>query len=284
MIEIDLDAPWSEQTLIVFDTETSGGYPVGCDVVEFGAVKWYQGQVVDTLQVLIKPREPMSDFIITIHGITNEMVEKAPPMSEVALQIRNFFRGCVAVAHHAPFDLGFLAFEFERNRISLPSEPALCTSLLARKLISGVENHKLQTLVKHLKIPGGSAHRALDDSKACLAVALECFKRAEPRNSIRELISIQGTGLWWRDFSLLSLVNEKIQVLVEAIQKKKTVEMIYSKGTRRGERRLVKPLGLVRNHSGDYIMGLCLIENTNKRFYLKAIEDVQLVYTSGEGS
>lgn len=278
MNEIDLDVPWSNHTLIAFDTETSGGYPVGCDVVEFGAIKWFQGKEVDSLQLLIKPRELMTDFIISIHGITNEMVEKAPPMADVAQQIRDFFRGGVGLAHHAPFDLGFLAFEFEKCRVSLPSEPTLCTSLLGRKLITGVENHRLQTLVKHLKIPAGSAHRALDDARACLAVGLECLKRAGDSKTLRELMSIQGTALWWRDYSLIAVTDEKIRVLVEAIQKHKTVEMIYTKGTRQGERRLVQPLGLVRNPSGDYIMGQCLIDNTSKRFYLKAIADVQLIY------
>lgn len=278
MNEMNLDLPWTESTFIAFDTETSGGYPVGCDVVEFGAIKWKDGQEIDSYQVLIKPREKMSDFIITIHGITNEMVAQAPDMSQVAQKIRDFFRDGVGLAHHAPFDLGFLTFEFERNRISLPSEPTLCTSLLGRKLISGVENHKLQTLIKHLKIESGAAHRALDDARACLAVGIECFRRAGEKQTLRQLMSLQGMALWWRDFSLLAVTDPKIQVLVEATQKKLTVEMIYSKGSKRGERRLVKPLGLVRNPEGDYLMGLCLIDNTQKRFYMKAIEDVQLVF------
>ena len=128
MNELNLDLPWTDYTFVAFDTETSGGYPVGCDVVEFGAIKWKDGKEIDSYQVLIKPREPMSDFIISIHGITNEMVASAPDMLAVAQKIRDFFRGGVAVAHHAPFDLGFLTFEFERNKISLPNSASISDS------------------------------------------------------------------------------------------------------------------------------------------------------------
>ena len=37
-------------TFVAFDTETSGAYPVGFDVVEFGAAKWKDGKIIDQLQ------------------------------------------------------------------------------------------------------------------------------------------------------------------------------------------------------------------------------------------
>lgn len=279
VVEIDLEQSWKDIPLIAFDTETSGGYPVGCEVVEFGAVKWLNGQEIDTLQVLIKPRQPMSDFIITIHGITNEMVADAPPMSAVAQQIRDFFRGGVSLAHHAPFDLGFLSFEFEKNHITLPSEPALCSSLLSRKLIHGVPNHKLQTLVKHFGFDGGSAHRALDDARSCLKVALECFKLLdEGKQTIKELIKLQGSQLWWKDFSLLNKADQKVQTIIEAIFKEKKLEIIYQKGNYKGERRLVNPVGIVKSLDGDYLMAFCEIDKANKRFFLKNISEAEVVF------
>ncbi|MFN9066189.1 MAG: PolC-type DNA polymerase III, partial [Bdellovibrionales bacterium] len=105
---MDRTRPWTEYPLIAFDTETSGAYPVGSEIVEFGAVKWFQGQVVDKLQLLIKPQWPMGDEVIKIHGITNEMVAQSPSMSEVVGQIHQFMSGGIAMAHNAPFDLGFV--------------------------------------------------------------------------------------------------------------------------------------------------------------------------------
>lgn len=40
-------------TLVAFDLETSGAYPIGDEIVEFGAVKWKDGAVIDKLQILV---------------------------------------------------------------------------------------------------------------------------------------------------------------------------------------------------------------------------------------
>lgn len=275
---MDLNLPLSEYTYVAFDTETSGAYPIGHDVVEFGAVKWFKGQEVGRQQWLFKPREPMTDFIIGIHGISNEMVATAPSISEHISEIRDFFKDAVVMAHHAPFDLGFMAIEFEKAGLSLPSEPALCTSLLSRKWIHGVDNHRLQTLVKALGIDGGQAHRAYDDAKACLQVGLACFEKMGPTMTLAGAIKSQMKPLWWRDFSLNQISSETVRNIKEAIIKKKNVDLLYEGGSRKGEVRKVKPIGIVRNPDGDYLYADCLTENTPKRYYLSRVSDAQICY------
>ncbi len=275
---MDLKRPLNEYTFVAFDTETSGAYPLGHDVVEFGAVKWREGQEVDRLQFLLKPRELMTDFIIGIHGITNEMVQESPPISEKIAEIHEFFKDSIVLAHHAPFDLGFLAIEFEKARLPFPLEPALCTSLLSRKWIHGVENHKLQTLIKHLNIDGGMAHRAYDDAKACLYVALECFKLMGPDANLETAIRSQGKNLIWKDYALLTSAQGPVTKLISAIYDKKDIDMIYAGGSKAGATRRVTPIGVVRNPDGDFLMGFCQTEKTNKRYYLAKIKDLEIVY------
>ena len=268
----------NELTFVAFDTETSGAYPVGYDVVEFGAIKWHKGAEVARQQFLFKPREPMSDFIIGIHGITNEMVADAPPMSEKIHEIYNFFKGCVVMAHHAPFDLGFMALEIEKAKLPLLSDPVLCTSLLSRRLIHETENHKLQTLVKYFNFDGGAAHRAFDDAKSCLMVGLECFRRLGEKASLEDAIKSQMKKLEWKDYSLYANNQMVVKVIVEAIQTKKRIDLIYDGGSTKGEVRQVNPIGIVRNPDGDYLMGFCLRDKTNKRYYLNRITDAVLVF------
>jgi DNA polymerase-3 subunit epsilon len=274
---MDLNLPLDEYTYVAFDTETSGAYPVGHDIVEFGAVKWYKGQEIGRLQFLLKPREPMTDFIIGIHGITNDMVADAPLMSEKIREIHEFFKGAVVMAHHAPFDLGFVALDFELNQLPLPLEPAICTSLLSRRWILDIENHKLQTLVKHLQIDGGQAHRAYDDAKACLQVALACFAKMKPGATLADVLKGQGKDLSWKNYSLLS-ANQDVQNIMQAIRSKKKIDMVYQNGPQKGEVRTVDPIGIVRNPDGDYLMATCMKDNTNKRYYLTRIKDVVVVY------
>lgn len=274
---MNLDLPLSEYTFIAFDTETSGAYPVGHDIVEFGAVKYFRGEEIGRMQFLLKPREAMTDFIIGIHGITNEMVADAPSMGAKVVEVHEFFKGCIVMAHHCPFDLGFLTLEFEKAGLPLPPEPALCTSLLSRKLIHGVENHKLQTLVKHLGIDGGQAHRAYDDAKACLMVGLECFKKLGEEATLAKAIKSQGKQLWWKDYSLAGR-NPVLRTLIDAVNTKRDVDLIYDGGSTKGETRRLTPIGIVRNPDGDYLQAFCHKDKTNKRYYLSRIKDVAVVF------
>jgi DNA polymerase-3 subunit epsilon len=141
-----------------------------------------------------------------------------------------------------------------------------------------VENHKLQTLVKHLEIDGGQAHRAYDDAKACLQVGLKCFEKmagdGASATTLASAIKSQGKNLWWRDYSLMGAHHGHIQTLMAAIHDQRNVDMIYDGGSLKGKTRPIKPIGIVRNPDGDYLMAMCLTENISKRYYLSRIKDV----------
>lgn len=266
--------------LIAFDTETSGAYPVGYDVVEFGAIKYLEGKEIDRMQLLFKPREKMSDFIIGIHGIKNEDVADKQPISESIARIYDFFKDSILMAHHAPFDMGFMAYEFEKAGLPWLETPVVCTSLLSRKVIPESGNHKLQTLVKFLKIDGGAAHRAFDDAKSCLNVGLECFKRLDEfatsgdAITLSDVIQAQGKLIKWEDYALITSNKSILTDLVKAILQKTNVDFAYEGGSSKGKIRTVKPIGIVRNPDGDYLMGFCLKDKANKRYYLDKISDL----------
>ena len=272
------DANLDEITLVAFDTETTGAYPLGFEVVEFGAVKWHKGQIVDQLQLLIKPTKPMSKEVIAIHNITDEMVSDAPPLAEVIGKIRDFMGDGIPLAHHAPFDMGFMTVCFETFNLSAPPDPVLCSSLLARRLIPESANHKLRTLVAYLKIDGGQAHRALDDAKACLQVGLECWRRVGAEKTLTEVTAAQGKNLLWRDYALLKNPNPLVRSISEAIFETKHLDIVYDGGSLKGRPRRVTPVGIVRNPDGDYLSAICHIDRAQKRFYLAKVKDFTIVY------
>jgi DNA polymerase-3 subunit epsilon len=274
----NLKLPWSEYTYVAFDTETSGAYPLAADIVEFAAVKWKGGQEIASFQTLLKPREKMSDFIIGIHGITNEMVETAPEMKEKINEIREFLGDAIPMAHHAPFDMGFVSVEFEKHSLQPPVTPVLCTSLLSRKIILESPNHKLQTLIQVLKLPQGAAHRALDDARACLQVGLECMKRNGEQATLENLIQVQGKNLNWGNYFLLKSDSFILKLISQAIHEKRDVEFTYSGGTLKGKPRKMTPIGIVRNPDGDYVVAICHVDRAQKKFYIDRITDAQIVY------
>lgn len=276
----DLKALWPNATFIAIDLETTGKYPLDAEICEMAAVKWQGGRVIDEYQTLIKPCVRMSDEVIKIHNITNEMVENAPAVDQKIGEFHNFISDGFVIAHHAPFDLGFLAVEFEKARLPLPSRSAFCTSLLSRHINADVPNHRLATLAKHFGIPAGTAHRALDDAKTCLGVALKYFEKLGPEAKISDLQSVQTVPLPWDRFSVDSLTErEHFRTMVRAVRDKREIHITYESGSRPGESRKVFPMGLVRNPDGDFLVAT---EGNNegddvkaKRYFLEHISSVK---------
>lgn len=271
----------SQLTFISFDLETSGKYPLGSEICEMAAVKWRDGKVIETFEALIKPSKLMSQEVIDIHGITNDMVADKPPIDEKIKEFYDFVKDGVMMAHHSPFDMGFLAWEFERAGLPPLEPPVLCTSLLSRTLIKESPNHRLITLAKTLNISPGNSHRALDDAKTCLYVGLECFKRLGVDKTLSDLIRVQGESLRWGDFSIHDLQEREVgRILVRAILDQVDVAMEYSGGSRPGKERVVSPLGIVRGPKRDFLVAHDHSGDKEKRYYLSRIGSVRFLNLS----
>ena len=269
---------WPDVEFVAFDTETTGRYPLAAEICELAAVRWRAGEIVSRWSSLVKPSKPMTPENVAIHGISNAMVESAPTLRQKLLEFRAALDGAIGVAHHAPFDMGFLALEFERVGIGVPTEPTICSSLLSRKVVRDSVDHKLQTLIPHLGLAQGSAHRASDDAEACLGVALHCLRTIGARSALSEAFGLQGGPLHWERFSMRALERQPIAgLLIEAAVAQFTVEIIYRAGSTPGEPRRLLPEGLVRSLDGDYVVAYSETEQRSKRFILDRIVSVKRV-------
>ena len=279
-MQFDLDTPLVElerkYSIVAFDTETSGPFAIESEVVELGAVKWRDGKIVDKFSTLLKPSVEMTPENIRIHGITNEMVKDAPKMSERIAAFCEFVNDSVLVAHHAPFDLGFVAIDIEANGLRFPNTLNLCSSLISRALLH-TTNHKLQTLIKELNLVGGEAHRAYDDAYACLQVLFKSIEKLDSHLTLKRLLEIQSKDLNWKNYQVLTLNDAKINALVKAMRAKKMINIIYEGGQTKNKTRPIRPYGIVRNPDGDYISAECGLDLQRKRFYLEKIKEVELI-------
>ena len=153
-------------TVVVLDFETTGLSPgMGDRAIEIGAVKLVAGEAVDRFQQLMNPGQRISAFIEDYTGITNDMLQGAPPCEEVMSEFADFISGFNLVAHNASFDSRFLEAELERvNRQQ--EGPFACSMLVSRRIYPAAPNHKLGTLVKYKDLPNdGTFHRALADAE-----------------------------------------------------------------------------------------------------------------------
>ena len=267
---------WSDYPVVAFDTETSGPYPIESEIIELGAVKWFRGEIVGKFQTLLKPSSELQPDNIRIHGITNEMVADAPLMNTQILSFCEFIDNTVLIAHHAPFDLGFLTLDIERAGLKFPNCYHLCTSLISRALLP-TSNHKLQTMIKELKLIGGDAHRAFDDAYACFQVFQKCCEKLADHATLEKLATVQVKKIEWQNYRILSSTDAKIKSFSKAAQQKKTIQIVYPGGSTKSKPRTVTVYGIVRNPDGDYIHALCGVDHTRKRFYLSKITDYDIV-------
>jgi DNA polymerase-3 subunit epsilon len=153
-------------TLVVLDFETSGLSPQHGDrAIELGAVFVEAGQITRRFQSLINPGFRINGFIEAYTGITNELLNRAPPCDEVMDRFAQFLGQHNLVAHNASFDKRFLDAEFAHSKQTYAGQFA-CSMLIARRLFQDAPDHKLGTLVRYQRIThDGTFHRALADSE-----------------------------------------------------------------------------------------------------------------------
>lgn len=279
---LSLTTSWRDATFIAIDLETTGKYPLDAEICEMAAIKWRGDQIVDRFQTLIQPVQRMSTEVIAIHNITNEMVAAAPRLGEKLGEFHKFIADGFVVAHHAPFDLGFMTWEFEQANFLLPEAPVFCTSLLSRSINFNVSNHRLATLAAHFGVPPGAAHRALDDAHTCLSVALKYFEKLGDEAKISDLVRVQGVDIRWSRFSINELTEkDAMRTLVRALKDKREVSLTYEAGSRPGQPRRVYPLGIVRSLDGDFLVATEGHHDDDdfkpKRYFLHSVSAVHML-------
>ena len=163
---------------IVLDTETTGLEPSqGHNVIEIGGVEMIKRRLTgNNYHQYIKPDRESDEDAIRIHGITNEFLADKPKFSQITAEFIEYVRGAELVIHNAPFDVGFLNAELERNGCTERIEDicSIVDSLqLARRKHPGQKNN-LDALCRRYGIDNShrELHGALLDSEILADVYL----------------------------------------------------------------------------------------------------------------
>jgi DNA polymerase-3 subunit epsilon len=152
---------------ISFDLETTGFIPGVDKIVEVGAVRFINGEIESVFSTLVDPQMEIPQAASRVNGITNEMVQGKPTIEKLLEAFSEFCGDDVMVAHNANFDFQFLVSDIVRLEAPAPRGVVLDTCNIARKVIPGLPNYKLGTLVQHLNIPASNFHRAEEDASYC---------------------------------------------------------------------------------------------------------------------
>ncbi|TVQ38648.1 MAG: 3'-5' exonuclease [Spirochaetaceae bacterium] len=171
---MDFSRSVNEVTFTAFDFETTGLYPATDRIVEFGAVRFREGRVLDSFDALVNPGIPIPENAVLVSGITNEMVHGKPPVEQVIPQFMQFVEGTVLVAHNAQFDVGFLRAALDSTGMAGLTNVIIDTQVLAQRAFPRLKSYSLQALVGELALQRGTAHRGLDDSIMCMRLFQAC--------------------------------------------------------------------------------------------------------------
>ncbi|MDN5896019.1 MAG: DEDD exonuclease domain-containing protein, partial [Nocardioides sp.] len=169
----ELGRPLRDVTFCVVDLETTGGSAAsGSMITEIGAVKVRGGEILGEFATLVNPHDQIPPFIAVLTGITNSMVADAPSIDSALPSFLEFARGCVLVAHNAPFDIGFLKHFAELQQRPWPKFEVVDTAKLARRVITrdDAPNCKLSSLAALFGAGTTPNHRALADARATVDV------------------------------------------------------------------------------------------------------------------
>ena len=151
----------------VIDIETTGLSAYNDEIIELAAISVAEGEVVNEFQALICPKRPVSQKIIDLTGLTNEiLIERGSEITEVLPKFLSFLGSSHIVVHNAKFDIGFINEACKKSGLPEIKNLYTDTMLLAREKVVDVINYKLRSLLDYFKIEIEREHRGIND---CIA-------------------------------------------------------------------------------------------------------------------
>ena len=148
---------------VVLDLEMTGLSAKTDQVIEIGAVKIKDNQIIASMECLVNPRCRIPDRVTELTGITDEMVREGRDRDEALAELLDFIEGHILVGQNINFDYSFLKQWAVNHKRSLEAE-ACDTLKLARVLLPAEQPKKLENLCAYFGIERKREHRALDDA------------------------------------------------------------------------------------------------------------------------
>lgn len=197
-----------DNKFVVFDIETTGFSAVNDRIIEIGAVKVENGEIVDRYSTFVNPERPIPFEIEKLTGINDGMVVDAAVIEDILPEFLAFSEDCIMVAHNAEFDMSFIKENCRRMNL-LRKFTVVDTLAMARSMLPDLKNYKLDTVVEAVGGTLENHHRAVEDAESTADIFVKFVAR------------LKGMGV-----TDLDTLNGMSQMSVNAIKKLKTYHII----------------------------------------------------------
>ena len=180
---------YANDTIVVFDTETTGLNVFEDDILQIAAVKMRNGEVVKGSEFTVYV-ETDKEIPAMLGDIVNPIVEERKhhdllTHEEALRQFMAYADGCTLLGHNADYDYNILDFNLRRYTPDLnlhDLHPSYLDSLrLVRLLHPELREHKLKYLLEVLHLEGSNSHLADDDVNATRSVVVHCYELSKDR-------------------------------------------------------------------------------------------------------
>src|SRR5579859_2419223 len=195
--------------IVALDLETTGLNPATDTIIEIGAVRAQDGQIIDTYRELINPERPIPPRVTAITGIRQEDVASAPRLPEAIPVLKRFVADAPIVGHNINFDLDFL----RHNGAPFPN-PTIDTYELASALLPTAPRYNLNALMQQLGLTvEGDYHSALTDCKATAQVYAALWLRllqTVPFSVLQDVVNAARSLPWLGKLPFEAALNERL--------------------------------------------------------------------------
>ena len=182
------------QEYVVFDLETTGFNAGGSDsIIEIGAVKLKDGEILERYDELINPGHSLNDKIVELTHITDEMLQDKANEEEAVKRFKEWIGDLPLVAHNAKFDTSFIEMAYKKYDLGELTNPIIDTLELSRTMDNNYARHSLSALAKRYNIiksednPDGfwdetSHHRGDYDAEGTALIFNKMLHKLDNRN------------------------------------------------------------------------------------------------------
>jgi DNA polymerase III epsilon subunit family exonuclease len=152
----------------VIDIETTGLSGHTCQIIEIAAIRYRNHEEAGRYTSFVYA-EYIPGFITGLTGIRQEMVDGAPVESVALDELIDFIGDDILIGHNIiRFDAPFIEARYRMliDRSFSLKNRTIDTLALARRILPGLHNHKLETVASALGVTNDCAHRAFSDVEA----------------------------------------------------------------------------------------------------------------------
>ncbi|MDY0116704.1 MAG: 3'-5' exonuclease [Sulfurimonadaceae bacterium] len=172
-----------DDTVVVFDTETTGLNPSKDEILSIGAVKVKNNKIITskTFEIYLKPSKEISTKSIEIHQIRPCDVIDARDAEEAIKEFLYFIESAPLVGYYLEFDVAMInKYIKPMLGITLPNKMIEVSEIYFEKTITlipqGNIDLRFDTILKKCNIPQMGAHNAVNDAIMTAMIYLKLTK------------------------------------------------------------------------------------------------------------